>query len=55
MPLHGTHDVGKKKVVANPPAQPKQLGKDYFTAKPFKNMVKGPVGKGAPIAGKGQG
>jgi hypothetical protein len=44
--------VGPKTVV-NPSTSVKHKT-DGFTAKPFVNMIKGPVGKGAPIAGKGQ-
>jgi hypothetical protein len=55
MPTFGDMQVSKKNIVKNPPPQPKQLGKDGFTKKPFTNMYKGPVGAPAPIAGKGQG
>jgi hypothetical protein len=49
MPSFGSKEVSKQNIVKNAPPQPKQLGKDSFTAKPFTNMVKGAVGKGAPI------
>ena len=50
----GHYDAVGPKTVANPSTKVAHKA-DAWTAKPFKGMNRGPVGKAAPIAGKGQG
>ena len=45
----GHYDVPTSRIVKNPAQATNALGKDKHTAKSFLGMIKGPVGKGAPI------